>query len=71
MLRFGLNLMAEALARLKKRLRKQAAGPNVDRLRTALQGALEDIKTHTRQELADALLSYCEKSEISIFFPSS
>ncbi len=69
MLRFGLNLMAEALARLKKRLRKQAAGPNVDRLRTALQGALEDIKTHTRQELADALLSYCENLKFQYFFP--
>lgn len=69
MLRFGLNLVTDALSRLKKRLRKQASGPTVDRLRTALQGALEDIKTHTRQELADALVSYCENLKFQYFFP--
>lgn len=69
MLRFGMNLVADALSRLRKRLRKQAAAPPPDRLRASLAHALEDIKAHTRQEMADSLLSYCENLKFQYFFP--
>ncbi len=69
MLRFGMNLVADALQRLKKRLRKHAAVPAPDRLRASLARALEDIKAHTRQEMADGLLSYCENLKFQYFFP--
>ena len=69
MLRFGLNLVLEALGRLKKRLRKESAAPAPDRVRASLAGALEDIKAHTRQEMADSLLSYCENLKFQYFFP--
>jgi len=69
MLRFGINLVVDALGRLKKRLRKEVAAPAPDRLRASLAKALDDIKGHTRQEMADALLSYCENLKFQYFFP--
>jgi hypothetical protein len=69
MLRFGVTLVADALKRLQKRLRKQAAAPPADRLRASLAGALEDIKAHTHRELADGLLSYGENLKFQYFFP--
>ena len=51
MLRFGINLVAEALGRLKKLLRKQATAPRPERLRASLADALKTIKAHTREEI--------------------
>ncbi len=69
MLRFGINLVAEALGRLKKLLRKQEAAPRPERLRASLADALKTIKSHTREELVDNLLSYSEGLKFQYFFP--
>ncbi len=69
MARFGVNLVAEAMARLKSRWRKQPAGPGPDRLRASLGRALEDIKAYTIREMADGLLSYTENLKFQYFFP--
>ena len=69
MVRFGINLVAEALGRLKKLIRKQAAGPRPERLRASLADALKTIKSHTREELVDNLLSYSEGLKFQYFFP--
>ncbi|MGQ9920196.1 MAG: dynamin family protein [Desulfobacca sp.] len=69
MLRFGINLVADAVRRLRKRLRQQTTTPAPDRLRASLAKALDDIKAHTRQEMADSLLSYCENLKFQYFFP--
>ena len=69
MLRFGINLVGEAMSRLKKRLRKQATAPRPERLRASLADALKTIKAHTREELADNLLSYSEGLKFQYFLP--
>lgn len=69
MLRFGINLVAEALGKLKKLLRKQTAAGQSDRLRASLADALQHIKAYTRQELADSLLSYSEGLKFQYFYP--
>ena len=68
-LRFGINLVAEALGKLKKRLRKQAVEGQSERLRASLADALKHIKAHTRTEMADSLLSYSEGLKFQYFFP--
>jgi hypothetical protein len=69
MLRFGINLVAEALGRLKKLVRKQESAVPTDRLRASLADALKQIKAHTRTEMADHLLSYSEGLKFQYFFP--
>lgn len=69
MLRFGVNLVVDALGRLKKILRKQKAAGQPDRLRASLAEALKQIKSHTQTEMADNLLSYSEGLKFQYFFP--
>jgi hypothetical protein len=69
MLRFGINLVVEALGRLKKMLRKQEAADHPDRLRASLTDALQQIKSHTQTEMAANLLSYSEGLKFQYFFP--
>jgi hypothetical protein len=69
MLRFGINLVAEALGKLKKLLRQQASEGQSDRLRASLADALKHIKAQTRKEMADGLLSYREGLKFQYFFP--
>ncbi len=69
MVRFGMNLVVEALGRLKKLWHKQAAAPQPERLRASLEDALKTIKSHTREQMADHLLDYCEGLKFRYFFP--
>jgi hypothetical protein len=69
MLRFGINLVVDALGRLKKMLRKQEAAGHSDRLRASLADALKQIKSHTQAEMVDNLLSYSEGLKFQYFFP--
>jgi hypothetical protein len=69
MLRFGINLVVEALGRLKKLWRKQEAAGQPERMRASLADALKQIKSHTLTEMADNLLSYSEGLKFQYFFP--
>ncbi|AEB10461.1 hypothetical protein Desac_2646 [Desulfobacca acetoxidans DSM 11109] len=69
LLRFGINLVGEALGRLKKLWRKQASKPKPDRLRASLADALQTIKTQTLGEMAASLLDYNEGLKFRYFFP--
>ncbi len=69
MLRFGINLVVDALGRLRKLWRKQETASQSDRLRASLADALKNIKSHTQEEMVDNLLSYSEGLKFQYFFP--
>ncbi len=69
MLVFGINLIKDALGKLKKLWRKQETVEQSERLKNSLADALTYIKAHTQAEMLDNLLSYCEGLKFQYFFP--
>jgi len=69
MLLFGINLMKDALGKLKKLWRKQEKVEHSERLKISLADALTNIKEHAQEEMADNLLSYRENLKFQYFFP--
>jgi GTPase SAR1 family protein len=69
MLVFGINLIKDAVGKLKKLWRKEETAKQSERLKTSLADALTHIKGHTQEEMFDNLLSYREGLKFQYYFP--
>jgi len=68
-LRLGINLVSEAMERLRAWWSKHPTGEKRQRLMQSLTGALASMKKYAKQDLAVSLLDYSEGMKFRYFFP--